>query len=80
MEQRELFLAVRAAHTRVSRNCIWLIVCMPTRRVEDLVSKIVASGVSRAKAERIVSGLNNTEIATALKSAKALKAIIDGPT
>ena len=31
---------------------------MPTRRVEDLVSKIVASGVSRAKAERIVSGLN----------------------
>ena len=53
---------------------VWLIFCMPTRRVEDLVSKIVASGVSRAKAERIVSGLNNAEIVTALKSAKALKA------
>jgi len=31
---------------------------MPTKRVEDLVSKIVASSVSREKAERIVSRLN----------------------
>ncbi len=62
------------------RARVWVSVCMPTRRVEDLVSKIVASSVSRAKAERIVSRLNNTEIATALKSAKALKAIIDVPT
>ena len=53
---------------------------MPNRRVEDLVSKIVASGVSRVKAERIVSGLSAAEIANALNSAKALKTIIDIPS
>ena len=53
---------------------------MPNRRVEDLVSKIVSMGVSRAKAESIVSGLSEAQIASALSSAKALKAIIDIPT
>ena len=54
---------------------------MPNRREHDhLVSKIVALGVSQVKAERIVSGLSDAQIANALSSAKALKAIIDIPT
>ena len=54
---------------------------MPNRRPHDhLVSKIAALGVSNSRAERIVSGLSDAEIANALNSAKALKAIIDVPT
>lgn len=54
---------------------------MPNRRPHDhLVSKIVALGVSKSRAERIVSGLSDAEIANTLNSAKALKAIIDVPT
>ena len=53
---------------------------MPNRRIEDLVTKMVSMGVSRSKAESIVSGLSETQIANALSSAKALKAIIDVPT
>ena len=53
---------------------------MPNRRVEDLVSKMVSLGVSKSKAQRIVSGLSDAEISNALKSAKALKAIIDIPS
>ncbi len=53
---------------------------MPTRRVDDLVTKIISLGVSKTRAERIVSGLNDAEIANALNSVKALKAIIDIPT
>ena len=53
---------------------------MPNRRVEDLVSKIVAQGVSRSKAEKIVSNLSDVQIADALRSVKSLKAIIDVPT
>ncbi len=53
---------------------------MPNRRVYDLVTKIVSMGVSRSKAESIVSGLSEVQIANALSSSKALKAIIDIPT
>ena len=53
---------------------------MPNRRVEDLVSKMVALGVSRSKATSIVSKLNDSQISNALNNAKALKAIIDVPT
>jgi len=53
---------------------------MPSRRKEDLVSKIVAQGISKSKAENIVSGLSSAQIANALSSAKALKAIIDIPS
>jgi hypothetical protein len=48
--------------------------------VEDLVSKIVAQGISRSRAEKIVSNLSDVQIADAMKSAKALKAIIDIPS
>ena len=54
---------------------------MPNRREHDhLVSKIVALGVSKVKAESIVSGLNDAQITNGLSSAKALKAIIDVPS
>ena len=44
------------------------------------MSKIVAQGISRSRAEKIVSNLSAVQIADAMKSAKALKAIIDVPT
>ena len=53
---------------------------MPNRRKEHLVTKIVSMGVTRAKAESIVSGLSEVQIANALNSSKALKAIIDIPS
>ena len=56
---------------------------MPNRRAHDnvaLVSKIVSLGVSKTKAESIVSGLSAAQITNALSDAKALKAIIDIPT
>jgi len=54
---------------------------MPNRREHDhLVSKIVALGVSKVKAESIVFGLSDAQIVNALSSAKALKAIIDIPS
>ena len=53
---------------------------MPNRRVDDLVTKMVSMGVSRSKAESIVSGLSETQIANALSSAKSLKTIIDIPS
>jgi len=53
---------------------------MPNRRVEDLVTKIVSIGVTRVKAESIVSRLSEAQVANALSSSKAFKAIIDVPT
>jgi len=56
---------------------------MPNRRPHDhiaLVSKMVSLGVTKAKAENIVSGLSETQITNALNDAKALKAIIDIPS
>ena len=53
---------------------------MPARRVDDLVTKMISQGVSKSRAERIVSGLNDAEIANALNSVKALRTIIDVPT
>ena len=56
---------------------------MPNRRPHDhiaLVSKMVSLGVSKAKAESIVSGLSSVQVTNALNDAKALKAIIDIPT
>ena len=51
---------------------------MPNRREHDnLVTKIVSMGVSQARAERIVSGLSDAQINNALRSAPALKAILD---
>jgi hypothetical protein len=51
---------------------------MPNRREHDnLVSKMVALGVSRTEAERIVSGLSPAQVSSALKDARALRAIID---
>ena len=51
---------------------------MPNRREHDhLVSKIVALGVTRTEAERIISGLSPAQVSSALKDAKALRAIID---
>jgi hypothetical protein len=53
---------------------------MPNRRVEDLVIKIISMGVTRVNAESIVSGLSEAQVANALSSSKALKAIIDIPS
>ena len=53
---------------------------MPNRRKDDLLTKMVSLGVSKSRAETIVSGLSDSEIANALSSAKALRAIIDIPT
>jgi len=56
---------------------------MPNRRSHDnveLVSKMVKLGVSKTKAESIVSGLGAAQITNALSDAKALKAIIDVPS
>ncbi len=54
---------------------------MPNRRPHDhLVSKIVSLGVSQIKAESLVSGLSDSQIAKALTEASVLKSIIDIPT
>jgi hypothetical protein len=53
---------------------------MPNRRVEDLVTKMVSLGVSKSKAQSIVSELSDAQIANALSNVKVLKAIIDVPT
>ncbi len=53
---------------------------MPNRREYDLVTKMVSLGVLKSRADVIVSRLSDSEIANALSSAKALKAIIDVPT
>jgi hypothetical protein len=41
------------------------------------LTKMVSLGVSKSRAETIVSGLSDSEIANAFSSAKALRAIID---
>ena len=54
---------------------------MPNRRQHDhLVSKIVSMGVTKARAESIVSGLSDSQISKALTDASTLKAIIDIPS
>ena len=56
-------------------------IAMPHRREHDnLVSKIVSMGVSKAKAESIVSGLSDAQITRALTDASVLRSIIDIPT
>ena len=51
---------------------------MPNRREHDnLVTKIISTGVSQSRAEKIVSGLSDAQINNALKSATEIKAIID---
>ncbi len=60
-----------------------MLINMPNRRPHDhvsLVSKMVSLGISKVKAESIVSGLSVTQITNALNDAKALKAIIDIPS
>ena len=51
---------------------------MPNRIEHDnLVTKIVSTGVSQARAERIVFGLSDAQINNALRSATALIAILE---
>jgi hypothetical protein len=54
---------------------------MPNRREHDhLVSKIVALGISKVKAESLVSRLSGSQVSDALSSTKAFREIIDIPS